>query len=121
MPCQTWTDVQDVRDPSTGPDTSSREPMAQAKSEGGTIRVRVTSRGRTVTGEYVGGAYVELYFGPYLRTPIEVINVWDDETDESQIQVRRSDIKAEVVSWIEENDKEWPEWYEEYLENASYY
>jgi hypothetical protein len=69
----------------------------------------------------MGGAYVELYFGPYLRTPTEVINVWDDEKDEAQIQVRRNDIKSAVQEWIVEMDKEWPEWYDGYLENARYY
>ena len=73
-----------------------------------------------VTAEYMGGAYVELYFGHYRRTPTEVINVWDDEANTASIQVRRPDIKRVVEEWIASNDEEWPEWYEGYLENARY-
>lgn len=94
--------------------------MGQAKRTGGTIRVTIRDGDRMVQGDYMGGPYVDLYFGHYRRVPTEVINVWDDETDTPRIQVRQSDIKAVVKDWMREMDEEWPEWYEGYLENARY-
>jgi hypothetical protein len=96
----------------------------------GTKLVKVTHRGRVVSAAYSGGPYVELTFGSEGYHPTEVINVWNYETDQADPPLDRWDtmggvvasaaVRQVVLDWIAENDREWPEWYEGYLENARY-
>lgn len=69
-----------------------------------------------VYASYQGGAYIDLTFGRP-GTPTEVINVWNDTTQKG-IPVSQKSITAAVQEWIEETERECPEWYEGYLENA---
>lgn len=108
------------------------------RSPGG-FQVTVKSGSRTLRADYWGGAYIELTFAGGAYNPTEVINVWDYETDTSVIpsaetyknpgdvghegykracDQTREGVRRAVADWIEAQDKEWPEWYEGYLENA---
>lgn len=84
--------------------------------------------------DYAGGPYVELTFGSEGYHPIEVINIWDYETDKAEppfdtwvsqpspimAAAQRSALRTLVKNWMADQDEEWPEWYEGYLENARY-
>lgn len=83
------------------------------------MRVTVTSKGRTVTASYQGGAYIDLSFGG--GPVMEVINAYDYAKGEARIKLSTSAVRAQVKEWIRENDEEWPEWYECYREEARYY
>ena len=88
--------------------------------------ITTTNKGRLVRADYEGGPYIELSFGTSAFRPTEVINVWDYETDKpedprlSDPKTQRKAVRYEVDMWIADNDKEWPEWYGEYLTNATY-
>lgn len=84
----------------------------------------LTSRSRTISAEYMGGAYIELSFAGS-SVPFEVINVYDYAKGESTLwtegmspQTRRAALRQEVSSWIDVQDSEWPEWYKGYMENT---
>lgn len=79
----------------------------------------VVSRGRRVRWAWSGGAYIDLTFG-FGSSPSEVINVWDDDTDRTEVPFTAAGGRAAVDGWIASNDAEWPEWYEAYLRNAAY-
>ena len=90
----------------------------------------IRSKGRLIRADYEGGAYIELTFGSEGYTPTEVINVYDYSTGQpeqpfddwdnlSALEARRA-IREEVQAWIADQEKEWPEWYEGYIENARY-
>lgn len=76
-------------------------------------------RGRLVRADYEGGPYIELTFGSEGYHPTEVINVWDYEAGEPTIDLEnvREEVRREVREWIADNDRDWPEWYTEYLAN----
>ena len=84
------------------------------------IYVIVQSKGRVVRADYAGGAYIDLTFGHTGHQPTEVINVWDYATGKAEIDQSSVEIRTKVREWIADNDIEWPEWYEGYLENAGY-
>ncbi len=86
-------------------------------------------RGRIVRGDWSGGPYIDLSIGTEGYHPIEVINVWDYEKgatrggfdyDKAPWGLRRHYVRSRIEEWIEENDKEWPEWHEDYQRNARY-
>ena len=91
------------------------------------LHIVVRDKGRTVRASYPGGAYIDLFFG-HMREAIEVINVWNYETDLPEDPRLRSEdpdeitdaIEAQVRAWIISSDEEWPEWYEGYQKNASF-
>jgi hypothetical protein len=78
-------------------------------------------QGRVLHAEYHGGAYVELTFGG-ARVPIEVINVWDDDTNCAPPDLvddpYGENLGHRVQAWVKQTEAEWPEWYEGYLENS---
>ena len=76
------------------------------------------SKGRMIRGDYAGGAYIDLTFGSSAYKPTEVINVWDDAAGEAMIPCTNRGVRRAIEDWIDEQDAEWPEWYECYLENA---
>ena len=99
----------------------------------------LTHRGRRIKAEYHGGAYIDLTFGSTV-TPIEVINVWDYEAGAAVLpgltpfsgrsgvefdtlthEVVRGGVREVILDWIRDMDKEWPDWYEGYIENARGY
>lgn len=94
------------------------------------IHIVVSSKNRTLRADYTPfGPYVELTFGHTGYQPTEVINVWDYEANESDVARMIENVPALSVNgavrlivqdWIKDQDKEWPEWYEGYLENARY-
>jgi hypothetical protein len=82
-----------------------------------------------IRADYWGGPYIDLTFGSEGYNPIEVINVWDYETDKAEPPLDTWDqpgpekseaLRSVVTSWMLIQDEEWPEWYEGYLENARY-
>lgn len=81
------------------------------------VTVTVTESGRRVTGEYRGGAYIDLTFGR-VGHPTEVVNVWDYGAGGPVIPFTVAGVASAVAGWMEDNDVEWPEWYEDYLANA---
>ncbi len=94
------------------------------------LQARHSTPGRHFHVSWHGGAYIEMAFGRYAQ-PTEVINIWNDETDEANIPFEQRALKAELVRWVEEQDKEaetWAEandqpvhdWYAGYIENARY-
>lgn len=89
-----------------------------------------SSSGRYIEAAWWGGAYIELTFGR-AGTPTEVINVWDDGKGESSIPFTHEALRAAVVGWVAEQDREakaWArdhdeplsDWYGAYIENARY-
>lgn len=76
-----------------------------------------TFRGRIVTADWPGGAYVDLGFGGF--PPSEVINVYDYATGTYDKRVHTpAGLRAIVREWINAQNEEWPEWYEGYVTNA---
>ena len=84
------------------------------------MKVIHESLGRIVRADWQGGAYIELTFGDTDYRPTEVINVWDYRTDTTNVPFTRDGLRTELREWIKGQDIEWPEWYEDYLENARY-
>ena len=76
------------------------------------------SKGRMIRGDYAGGAHIDLTFGSSAYRPTEVINVWDYETGKSTLPATNKAVRRAIEDWMAEQDDEWPEWYECYLENA---
>ena len=96
-------------------------------SDDGRIYVIVRNKGRIIRADYTPyGPYVELTFGQYGYQPTEVINVWDDNENRSELWVEGYEkglplrLRRVVREWMDTQDTEWPEWYEGYLENARY-
>lgn len=77
-------------------------------------KVKVEDKGRTVYGEYHGGPYIELSFGKPGK-PTEVINVWDYEAERPGIENTEASVRREIEEWINERDREYPEWYDDYI------
>lgn len=91
------------------------------------IYITVRDKGRLVRADYTPyGPYIELTFGSFAYKPTEVINVWDYENDVSELQVEGGgdglefSMRRAVKEWIKTQDEEWPEWYEDYLEDAGF-
>ena len=83
----------------------------------------VTRHGKTVRGDWAGGPYIELSIGTEGYAPVEVINVWDYESDEvrggldywkAPWGLIRHFMREQITEWVKEQEAEWPEWYEEY-------
>lgn len=93
-------------------------------------RRQVRRRGRvvgTVLAQWQGGPYIDLTFSPETDSkahiapqPTEVINVWDYETSAPEIPFEQRYLAIVVEDWMKDQDEEWPEWFESYLENARY-
>lgn len=76
-----------------------------------------TFSGRIVSGEWNGGAYVDLSFGGH-TAPVEVINVYNSHTRTIDPRVMSpAGLRTVIREWIAETEKEWPEWYAGYLAN----
>lgn len=88
-------------------------------------------RGRQlIRADYHGGPYIDLSIGTSVYNPIEVINVWDDDTDAPEstfgldswdrmnVYGKRQALWHTVIDWMKSNDLDNPDWYEDYLENA---
>lgn len=77
-----------------------------------------------LTAVWHGGAYIDLTFIPVWAEkeppPSEVINMWDDETNQPRIPFTLEGLRAAVLAWMEDMDKEWPEWFEGYVENTQW-
>lgn len=100
----------------------------------GATQAIVRRDGVLVRADYAGGPYIELTFGSEGYHPIEVINIWDYETDRAEppfdfwtddptpivAASQRAALREAVKEWMRTQDEEWPEWYEGYLENARY-
>lgn len=89
-----------------------------------------SSSGRHIEAKWAGGAYIDLTFGDQ-TSPTEVINVWNDETDQAVYPFTVDGLRQAVVNWVEsqdreaqtwalENDEATNDWYGQYIENASY-
>ncbi|MCL1598578.1 MAG: hypothetical protein M3094_05305 [Actinomycetia bacterium] len=81
-------------------------------------RINITRGNQLVTATYGGGAYIDLGFGGMY--PVECINVWDDETGRPEIEKTVKDVRRTVKEWMKTQDKEWPEWYDGYIENSRF-
>ncbi len=73
-----------------------------------------------VKARYGGGAYVDLSFGAGRFHATEVINVWDDETNKPEIPFSVTGTAAALDSWMLDQDRDNPGWYEQYIENRRY-
>lgn len=52
----------------------------------------------TLYFEWYGGPYIQI--GRWLSRPVEVINVWDYDRDQSRIPFTREDMTRTVDEWI---------------------
>lgn len=78
-----------------------------------------TFGGRIISGEWNGGAYVDLFFGGY-SAPTEVINAYDYVTGTYDQRVHTpGGLKALICEWAASNADEWPGYYDGYLINAN--
>jgi len=82
-------------------------------------RIKV-GKDRQVRAQYHGGPYIDISFGDGPFRATEVLNVWDCETDKPEIPFSTKGVVDEVLRWATVQDQEWPEWFEGYIENASY-
>lgn len=78
-----------------------------------------TFGGRVISGEWNGGAYIDLFVGGY-TVPVEVINVYDYATGtvDPRVHTPRG-LKAILREWATSNAAEWPGYYDAYLSNAN--
>lgn len=82
---------------------------------------RIIDGDRVIHARYPGGPYITISFGRNNPSGDEVINVWDDETDRPEIPFSTKGVVDAVRNWMARMDEEYPEWYEDYLENARYW
>ena len=59
---------------------------------------QMTMGGRSITGTYEGGAYIDLYFTGS-EVAFDVINVWDYATDKPTIENTHSAVREEMQEW----------------------
>lgn len=80
-----------------------------------------TFSGRIVSGEWNGGAYVDLFFGGQ-SAPTEVINVYDyaSGTYDQRVKTPKG-LRSVIREWVtDQNESDWTSWYEDYVRNGSY-
>lgn len=65
-----------------------------------TLLATIQAAGRTITGRYGGGAYIDLHFGDS-PAAFDCINVWDYAKDEPTIPAQSSAVKAKMKEWAE--------------------
>lgn len=86
--------------------------MAQTRH----VVIKSHDDGRLVRADYHGGAYIELTFGTHDYEPVEVINVYDYEAGAPRVNIANPEILKDLVSdWIDDQDYENPDWYDDYL------
>lgn len=81
----------------------------------------------TLYAQWQGGPYIDLTFSREIYAtawikpnPTEVINVWDYEKSAPEVPFEQRYLAIVVEDWMKDQDEEWPEWFEGYLENARY-
>ncbi len=60
----------------------------------------ITRDGLTIVGSYSGGAYIELHWDSADSDAFEVINVWDYETGQSQINGTVRSVTDALAQWV---------------------
>lgn len=94
------------------------------------LKAKLTHKGRFFRATWEGGAYIDVRFGPF-NQPTEVINVYDYEKGEVEIEFTQRELAlalkrwvlaedAEAEDWAYDNDQPVNDWYSDYLENARY-
>lgn len=78
-----------------------------------------TFGGRVISGEWNGGAYVDLFFGGF-TAPAESINVYDYATGTCDHRVHTPNgLRSIIREWAADTAAEWPDYYAAYVANSN--
>lgn len=65
--------------------------------------VSLVAQDQLITGQYRGGAHIDLYLGQHTSgIPFDTINVYDYETDKPRIEFTRAAVSEQIKEWRQE-------------------